>query len=401
MAGAKAAEALREGGFDGRIVLIGIEPEPPYERPPLSKDYLRRESPREKTHVLPASWYAEHDVELLTETTVTAVHPEYHAVTLEGDRRLAYDRLLLATGAIPRRLPLPGADLPGVHLLRSIADSDALHAALAAGGRVVIVGAGWIGCEVAASARQLGAEVVLVEPWPVPLARVLGRELGGWFAELHRRHGVELMMESGVEAFEGDDRVRRVRLTDGRTVAADAVVIGVGVEPDTQLAAAAGLKVEDGIVVDEHLRTSAPDIFAAGDVAGAFNPRYGRHVRVEHWSNALNQGAAAGRSMLGTGEAYDRLPYFFTDQYDAGMEYTGLHAPDDRLVVRGSLEADAFQAFWLDAAGRVTAGMHVNDWDAIEPIRRLVGSGVVADPAALADPAVPVAPEAATDAPSA
>jgi 3-phenylpropionate/trans-cinnamate dioxygenase ferredoxin reductase subunit len=254
----------------------------------------------------------------------------------------------------------------------------------------VLVGAGWIGCEVAASARQLGVDVTLVDQTGVPLERVLGAEVGSWFATLHREHGVRLQMGAGVARIEGDRAVQGVELTDGTRIAARTVVLGVGVTPDVRLAQSAGLTVGDGIVVDDHLRTSAPDVFAAGDVASAWHPRYRSHIRVEHWSLALNQGTAAGRTMLDRGAAYDRLPYFFSDQYDSGMEYTGLHQPTDRLVLRGGLEEDRFQAVWLAPDGRATAGMHVNDWGAIEPIKRLIESGRVMDPAILADPGSPI-----------
>jgi 3-phenylpropionate/trans-cinnamate dioxygenase ferredoxin reductase subunit len=385
MAGAKAAEALREHGFDGRIVLVGAETEPPYERPPLSKDHLRGESPLEKAHVHPAGFYDEHGIELRLGVRATAIDPRERTVALDDGTALAYDRLLLATGAVPRRPPIPGAaDLEGVHLLRSAADAAALRDAISAGGPLVIVGGGWIGCEVAASARQMGADVDLVEMAQTPLAAVLGTELGQWFAALHRGHGVRLHLGAAVDRLEGDGRVERVVLGDGTRIDAAAVLLGVGVAPDTALATAAGLDVDNGITCDELLRTSAPDVYAAGDVAAAWHPRYERHVRVEHWSTALNQGTAAGVSMAGHGTPYDRLPYFFSDQYDAGLEYVGLHAPEDRLVIRGSLQDDAFRAIWVGADDRVTAGMHVNDWDAIGPLRELVESRAVLEPETLA-----------------
>ena len=373
LAGAKAAETLREEGFDGRVVLVGAEPELPYERPPLSKAYLAGKAARDDAHVHPADFYAAHDVELMLGVTATGLDVEAHRLELAGGESLRYDRLLLATGAVPRRPPIPGADLDGVLVLRTLADADALRARIAGGARIAVVGAGWIGCEVAASARSAGAAVTLIEHGAAPLARVLGPRLGGFFASVHREHGVDVRTGARVEAIEGDGRVERVRL-DGDVVDCDTVVLGVGVQPDTRLAVAAGLAVEDGIVVAPDLRTSAPDVFAAGDVASAEHPRYGRHVRVEHWANALNQGPAAARSMLGRGAPYDRLPYFFSDQYDVGMEYAGLHAPEDRLVVHGDLEERRFRAFWLDGDGRVSAGMHVNDWDAIDEIKQLVES---------------------------
>ncbi|HEX4689422.1 MAG TPA: FAD-dependent oxidoreductase [Solirubrobacteraceae bacterium] len=390
MAGAKAAESLRAEGYDKRIVLIGEEPEAPYERPPLSKDYLRGESSGEQARVHDAGFYATHDVELICGTRVTSVEPSARAVVLEDGRRLDFDRLLLATGSIPRRPPIPGGDLGGIHVLRTLADADRLKSVLARRGRVVLVGAGWIGCEIAASARQLGVEVTLVDQTATPLERVLGAELGAYFTDLHRRHGVDLRLGAGVAGFDGDRDVERIALADGTTIETQAVVLGVGVAPATQLAAAAGLAIENGILADEWLRTSAAAIFAAGDVANAMHPRYARPVRVEHWAWAMDQGTAAGRLMLGAEQPYDALPYFFSDQYDTGLEYVGLHGPGDRVVVRGSLAESAFQAFWLDAEDRVTAGMHVNDWDAIEPIKRLIESGRPMRATALASRDVPV-----------
>jgi 3-phenylpropionate/trans-cinnamate dioxygenase ferredoxin reductase subunit len=386
MAGAKAAEALRTEGFDGRVVLVGREPEAPYERPPLSKDYLRGESPREKARVHAHGFYAEHEIELITGTTAVELDPDAHVVTLDDSRRLSFDRLLLATGSVPRRPPIPGVGLAGIHVFRTLEDADRLREVLRQGKPLVLVGAGWIGCEIAASARQLGAKVTLVDHARTPLEHVLGSEIGSHFAALHRAHGVDLHLGAGVERFEGDRRVERVVLTDGTVVEAADVILGVGVTPDTRLAEATGLSVDNGIVVDDRLRASAPDIFAAGDVASAMHSRYGRHIRVEHWSVALNQGTAAGLSMLDVGEPYDRLPYFFSDQYDTGLEYAGLHSSSDQLVIRGNLDDEKFQAFWLDAGGRVSAGMHVNDWDAIEPIKRLIESGRRVDAAALANP---------------
>ena len=297
LAGAKAAETLREEGFDGAVVLIAEEAQLPYERPPLSKSYLAGDSTAEDARVVPEEFYATRRVELRTATRATALDTAAHRLTLSDGEQLAYDRLLIATGAHPRRPPIPGADGDAVHVLRTIDDSDALRAIATGGGRLVVIGAGWIGCEVAATARGLGADVTLVEQAAVPLERVLGSQLGEFFAGLHRRHGVELLMGAGVEAIE--DGGRRILLAGGRTLDCDAVLLGVGVAPATALAEAAGLAVDDGIVTDELLRTSAPDVYAAGDVASVAHPRYGRHVRVEHWDTALAQGPAAARSMLG------------------------------------------------------------------------------------------------------
>jgi 3-phenylpropionate/trans-cinnamate dioxygenase ferredoxin reductase subunit len=358
LAGAKAAETLREDGFDGRVVLLGAEPDRPYERPPLSKDYLRGEAERDGAFVHEAGFYAEHDVELRAGEAVVGLDTRARELALEGGERLGYDRLLLTTGAEPRRLSIPGAALDGVHLLRTLADSDGLRARLDEGGRLVVIGAGWIGCEVAASARQRGMDVTVVAPEAVPLERVLGLEVGAIFRDLHLDHGVELRMETGVAALEGDGRVERVRLRDGAAIECDAVVVGIGVAPRTALAEAAGLAVENGVLADGRLETSVPGIFAAGDVANHLHPALGR-LRVEHWDNALHQGPAAARAMLGSTEPYAGTPYFFSDQYEVGMEYSGHAAGWDRVVFSGDPASREFTASWL-AGGRVVARMGVN-----------------------------------------
>jgi 3-phenylpropionate/trans-cinnamate dioxygenase ferredoxin reductase component len=390
MAGAKAAETLRAEGFAGRVVLVGQERAAPYERPPLSKSYLMGQSPFEEARVHPDGFYEEQRIELETGSTAMALDVAAHTVTLDGDRRLTYDRLLLATGAVPRRPPIEGTDLDGVHLLRTVGDSDAIRGAVERGDALAVIGAGWIGCEVAAAARGRGADVTLIEYAEQPLEGVLGPRLGAFFGDVHRREGVHLLTGARVERLEGSGRVEAVRLADGSRIACTAVVIGVGVDPDTRLAEAAGLRVDRGVLADEHLRTSDPDVFAAGDVANAWRPRYGRRVRVEHWANALEQGPAAARSMLGAGEPFDALPYFFTDQYDVGIEYVGLHSPSDRLVVRGRPEERRLHAFWLADDGRLTAGMHVNEWESIEAIKQLVEGAHRVDPERLADGAVPL-----------
>jgi 3-phenylpropionate/trans-cinnamate dioxygenase ferredoxin reductase subunit len=384
LAGAKAAETLREEGFDGRLVLLGAEPERPYERPPLSKEYLRGEAEREQAYVHTASFYAEQEIELRVSELAVDLDAGRRELALESGERLRYDRLLLTTGAVPRRLSIPGSELEGIHHLRTLADSDALRDRLDAGGRLVVIGAGWIGCEVAASARQRGVEVTMIAPHAVPFERVLGAQVGEIYRDIHRDHGVELLLGSAIASFEGGGSVERVRTQDGRAIDCDAVVVGIGATPRAELAAAAGLSVGNGIRVDERLETSVPGIFAAGDVADQLHPWLGR-LRVEHWDNALHQGPAAARSMLGSSESYARAPYFFSDQYDVGMEYSG-HASDwDRVVFRGDPASREFIAFWL-REGRVLAGMNVNVWDVAEPIQALIGRPV--DERRLVDPDV-------------
>ncbi len=389
LAGAKAAETLREEGFDGRVVLVGAESHRPYERPPLSKGYLQGEAERDSVYVHPESFYAEQEVELLRGREVTAIDRGERTATLSDGEGLRWDRLLLATGAAPRTLPIPGADLDGVHVLRTLDDSDRLRDVIAAGGRLLVIGAGWIGSEVAASARSGGMEVTIVERQSVPLEGVLGSEVGGMYAGVHRDHGVELLTDAGVDAIEGDGRAERVRLAGGRTVDCAAVVIGVGAAPRTGLAEAAGLPVENGVLVDATL-SAGGDVFAAGDVANAEHPFFGTRVRVEHWANALNQGPAAARAMLGRTEPFDRLPYFFSDQYDVGMEYSGLADPGAPVVVRGDLAAREAVVFWLGDDGPVLAGMNINVWDVNEQVQALIRSRAAVDPARLADPDVPL-----------
>jgi 3-phenylpropionate/trans-cinnamate dioxygenase ferredoxin reductase component len=393
LAGAKAAEALRIDGFAGRIVLFGDEPHRPYERPPLSKDYLQGRTDRDAAFVHPADWYAQHRVELRLADPVTALDPAAHRLSTRSGDRFGYDKLLLSTGASPVRLPVPGAELAGVHHLRTLDDSDALRTALRPDRRVVIIGGGWIGLETAAAARAAGASVTVLEQAELPLLRVLGPRLAAVFADLHVAHGVRLHTGAGVTglgAAAGDPTtVGSVRLDDGQEIAADLVVVGIGVRPNVELARAAGLEVDNGIVVDAALRTSDPDICAAGDVANAYHPRLGRHLRVEHWANALHQPVVAAQTLLDRPAGYDRLPYFFTDQYELGMEFTGDPAPDDRLVVRGDLRGREFVAFWL-RDGRLTAAMNVNVWDVGEPVRELIRSGQPIDETRLADPAIPL-----------
>jgi 3-phenylpropionate/trans-cinnamate dioxygenase ferredoxin reductase subunit len=384
-AGAKAVETLRGEGFDGRVILIGDEHERPYERPPLSKDYLRGDAERETIYVHPERFYAEHDVELRLARRAVELDLGERELVLDDGEWLHYDRLLLATGAEPRRLAIPGAELDGVLYLRSVADCDVLRERLDRGGTVVVVGAGWIGSEVAASARMRGLDVTVVDPQSVPLERVLGPQLGAVYRDIHLDHGVRMRLGTGVEAFEGAGAVERVRTSEGDAIECDFAVVGIGVRPRTELAARAGIATGDGILADEQLRTSAPGVFAAGDVVSAQHPFYGERIRVEHWANALEQGPAAARNMLGRDQAYERLPYFFSDQYDVGMEYTGYAPAWDRVVFRGDPAAREFIAFWL-AGDRVVAGMNVNVWDVVDPIQRLIRERVAVEDRRLADP---------------
>ena len=387
LTGAKAAEELRSSGFDGRVMLVGAEPERPYERPPLTKDYLRGESERAKAYVHPDGYYEEQEIELVTGVTVTAIDPGAAQVTLDDGRVLGYDRLLLATGAEPRRLHIPGADLDGVYYLRTLADCDLLRDRLDAGGRVVVAGAGWIGSEFAASARQRGLEVTVIDPQPLPSERIFGPGVAAFYRDVHRQHGVELLLGEGVDEFEGDGAIARVRTVGGRRIECDFAVVGIGVVPRTGLASDAGLEVSNGVVVDSKLETTAPGIFAAGDVANIWHPFYGQRIRVEHWANALNQGPAAARAMLGQPVSYDRIPYFYSDQYDVGMEYSGYAPQWDEVIFRGDREGGEFIAFWL-RGGRVAAGMNVNVWDVNPQIEALIRAQQPAEVAALADPGV-------------
>ncbi len=382
LAGAKAIEELREQGHDGDVTLVGAELHTPYERPPLSKGILLGTDEPDQPFVHEASWYAEHGVELVTGDPATSVDLAGHEVAV-GDRRLPYDRLLLATGAQPRRLATFDESGLDVTYLRTLEDSLALKERLS--GTLLVIGAGWIGLEVASAARQAGGDVTVVEMADLPLERVLGREIGASFAELHREHGVDLRLGASVDAIDGGT----VRLGDGHQVSPDLVVVGIGAGPDDRLAAEAGLDTDGGVLVDGRLRASDQHVFAAGDVANHDHPTLGR-LRVEHWDNAIEQGKHAARSLLGDEAPYDRQPYFFTDQYDLGMEYVGHVGPDgyDEVVVRGDLTGDrVFSALWVKD-GQVVAGMHANDWDAIDSIRAVVGRPATER---VRDPDVPLA----------
>lgn len=389
LAGAKTVEALRDKGFDGSLTLVGAETHLPYERPPLSKGYLKGDDERDSFEVHDRAWYDEHDVVLRLGETVTALDLDAGTVTTDAGE-LPFDAVVLATGSEPRRLDLPGGDLDGLLTLRTVDDSERLREAFTHGARVVVVGGGWIGLETAAAARERGAEVTVLLPEDVPLERVLGADLGGMFAGLHREHGVDLRTGVQVTGFRGDGRVDGVELGDGTVVPADVVVLGVGAAPRTALAEAAGLAVDGGVLVDAALRTSDPRVLAVGDIAAEDHPTLDGRVRVEHWATALNQPATAAATLLGQEASYDELPYFFSDQYDLGMEYLGSADPSsDELVVRGDLDGRELVAFWL-RDGRVVAGANVNVWDVVEDVKALIRSGAQVDRARLADPGVPL-----------
>lgn len=398
LAGATVATTLRDEGWSGRIVLVGDEEHLPYERPPLSKAYLQGTAERSSVFVHPTQWYAEHDVELRLGRTVTAVDRAARAVVLDDGERIGWTDLVLTTGSSPRVLGVPGAGLAGVHYLRRLEDADALAEAFVAADRVAVIGGGWIGLETAAAARQAGLEVTVLEMAELPLLRVLGPQVASILAELHRGHGVDL--RTGVRVREllttDGQSVSGVRLADGSTVAADLVVVGIGIVPNVALAADAGLAVDNGVLVDEHLRTDDPHVLAAGDVANALHPVLHRRLRVEHWANATRQGAVAARSVLGIDAVDARLPFFFTDQYDLGMEYVGHVDPDETadVVLRGDVTGRELLAFWVRAdgagAGTVLAGANINIWDVTEQIEALIVSGRAVDLARLADPDVPL-----------
>ncbi|MFC0848491.1 NAD(P)/FAD-dependent oxidoreductase [Streptomyces noboritoensis] len=404
LAGAKAAETLRAEGFNGRVILIGDEREHPYERPPLSKGFLSGKEERDSVFVHEPAWYAQNDVELHLGQTVTAIDREAKTVRLGDGTLIGYDKLLLATGSEPRRLDIPGTGLAGVHHLRRLAHSERLRNMLKALGRdnghLVIAGAGWIGLEVAAAARGYGAEVTVVEPEATPLHQVIGPELGQIFTDLHAEHGVRFHFGARLTEITGQDgMVLAARTDDGEEHPAHDVLAAIGAAPRTALAENAGLALVDradggGVAVDASLRTSDPDIFAAGDVAASHHPLLDTRLRVEHWANALNGGPAAARAMLGQEVSYDRVPYFFSDQYDLGLEYSGWAPPGsyDQVVLRGDAGKREFIAFWLQER-RVLAGMNVNVWDvtaAIQDLIRAGTKGVQVDPDRLADPSVPL-----------
>ena len=386
LAGANAAFAARELGYTGPVTVIGDESTFPYERPPLSKEYLRGEKKLEEAFVKPADEYAEKNIELRGGRRAVGVDAKAKTITLDDGTSLAYGALLLATGSEPRHLDVPGADLAGVHYLRNAPDSDAIRAAADEAESVVVIGGGWIGTEVAASLRQRGRNVTLLALPPQPLEHVLGSEVAGVYRRLHEENGTRMVI-GRVAELTGDSRVREVVLTDGQRLPADVVVVGVGAMARVDLAQAAGLHVHSGgVEADQFLQTSAPDIYVAGDIASAWHPRYRRHIRIEHWDNAIEQGKVAAHNILGDRQAYERTPYFYSDQFDLGMEYRGLARGWDQVVIRGDLDAREFDAFWL-AGGRVVAAMNANRWDDAAELQELVDQQAVADAEALAHPA--------------
>ncbi|MDQ1561289.1 MAG: hypothetical protein QOE85_630 [Actinomycetota bacterium] len=398
LAGVSAAEELRKQGFDGRIVMFGREARHPYIRPPLSKDFLAGKEEADKAFVHPESWYEENSIELELGAEVTSINRNEHTVTVRGEQvdtePISYTKLLIATGSTPRQLQVPGATIPGVHYLRSLTDATALRAELRDGGKAVaIIGSGWIGMEVAATARELGNDVRVILNSEIPLTKAIGGELGQFFADVQAEHGVIFDRSTTVEEIvpTDDGVVGGVRVGERSVLAADLVVVAIGAAPTVELAVAAGLEVDNGILVDAALRTSDPDIFAAGDVANAFHPTIGARIRSEHWANALNQGPAAARAMLGQDVSYDEIPYAYSDQFEIGMEFSG-YLPligDATLAYRGDPAKREFIAFWM-LGGRVVAGMNVNVWDVNEDVQGIIRRGNIVDVAALADPDVPL-----------
>lgn len=389
-AGGRAAEAMRAAGFDGRIVCLAGEPERPYERPPLSKGVLTGDAPESAAYLREPAYYTDNGIEVRTGAPVEAIDRAARRVVLEDGTDLAYDRLLLATGARVKRLPLPGSDLAGVHYLRSLADSRALRARLVDGARVAIVGGGYIGLEVAAAAAKRGCAVTVLEGAATVMGRQLPAELGTWFAAQHRARGIDVVTGAQVAAFEarGDAPgcVGAVRCADGTRKPADVVVVGVGVAPATELAEQAGLACDDGIVVDAQGRTSDPAVFAAGDVTRHPNPVLGRTIRLESWQNAQYQAEAAGRTMAGVPTDYRMVPWFWSDQFDLNLQMVGVPESWDRLVWRGEPDPEAGFAVFCLADGVAVGASAVNLGKAVAPARKLLESGARPDPAALADP---------------
>lgn len=374
LAAVKAAESLREEGFVGELTMIGSERHRPYERPPLSKEFLTGQSPIDEAFVFDPGWFTDHDVRLRSGTTARVLDLDGGRIGLDSGESIGFDAVVLATGSQPRVPDLPGADR--AFTLRTIEDAERLKRAFEDGRRVVTIGGGWIGLEVAAAARAAGLDVTVVESAPLPLRPVLGERLARYVSDLHLAHGVDLRTRAQVEEIVVDgDRVTGVRTAE-ETLPADIVVLAVGAAPEVALAEAAGLAVDDGVVVDERLRTSDERVFAIGDVAKAHNTLLGTRLRVEHWDNAQRQGELVGKTVAGQDAAYDWAPYFFTDQFEFSMEYVGHGSPDDDVEVRGDLDGHEFIAYWIDADDRLTAAMNVGIWDVNEDLRAMIGTTV-------------------------
>ena len=385
LAGTSATTTLRREGYDGPVIMIGDEPHPPYQRPPLSKAYLQGTRDLDDILLHAPEHFDEHDIELRLGVRAQHLDTAQRRVVLDDGQELEYHRLLLATGGRNRRPPIPGIDLPGVFDLRTVADADAIRAAAPKGGHAVVVGMGLIGSEVAASLALLGLKVTAVEPLPTPLYAALGEEIGGVVADLHREHGVELLLGDSVAGFEGDGRLERVTTREGRQLACDLAVVGLGIEPATELAVGTAIEVDNGIVVDDHCRTAVEDVYAAGDVANHDHPRYGRRVRVEHWQNAQLQGATAARNMLGADKVYEEPHWFWSDQYDLTIQSVGVPDPDARQIRRGSVDDRAFSRFYV-ADGRLQAAVGLGRPRDIAMASRLVAADAEVDPEQLADP---------------
>lgn len=387
LAGATAAITLREEGADGTVTLIGAENELPYERPPLSKAYLRGDVPFDKVLVRPAAFYAEHRIETIFGIRATRIDLSTRIVELEDQRQVPFDALLIATGGRNRRVSIPGAALEGIYGLRTVQDADRIRKEMVAGRRVVVVGMGFIGSEVAASLRQKGLDVVAIDPSKTPLFRVLGEAVGQTIADLHRAHGVRTIFEDTVAAFEGTRRVTHVITKSGLRLECDFVVVGIGIEPAVEFLEGSGIHVDNGVVVDEYCQTNVSGVYAAGDIANHYHPIFNRRIRVEHWQNAIKQGAAAARNMLGRRVPYDEIHWFWSDQYDANLQYAGFHTTWQQLIVRGRLDSDSYLACYVND-GRIDAVVGLNRAKDVRRVMPLIKSRRTVDLEQVRDEAV-------------